>query len=267
MIRIAKANELEVIYNMWKEYFAHDDFGTIDYFFEYTMDINNLYVLVENNVIISSLYLNCRNIMIDNMQYKVGFISGVLTLKEYRHKGYMDKIFRHIFDNKLYDIYLLQAYNPQVYIKYGFKHLYTYKKYRLDNLQLSSSFTENYEIEELVNIYNEAMSNCNGYVIRDIAYFQDMIKELKIVSSKILYSKLYNSYVIVDSNNDINEIMLQHNHDLSAIFEKGNGYINISVNPTYDYRNEPFELHYDVLIKSNEIDFNVVNNLYMNEYY
>lgn len=173
-------NEIAQIYQLWKDAFSFDDGGFTDDFFKRNFRCEYSYVMRFDGVIVACLYAYPHTMSIQDKQLPIQFISGVITKKEYRHRGYMKKLFLDVFDAHEKDcaLFVLQAYNPDIYTSLGFSNRYFHYTYHItEAVKQHKSIVPVDKAEDLKHVSDLFLSNYDGFLLRDVAYYDNYIKE------------------------------------------------------------------------------------------
>ena len=228
MIQKATFEDKEKVYRLWKNAFSFDDGGSIDYYFESIFREENCYVIKNKEGVISTLCFNKHSLFLHGKRIKTSLICGVATTHNYRHQGYMDRLMREVLEELEHQelITLIQAYSPELYLKYGFEMVYYRKKYHLFAHQVTRCSLKGIEMdfsdEELVLLYNKFMSLFTGYYIRNELYYKNLRRELYAESGRMVGYRnedgLLEGYMIYYiENNEIKIEEIQYLNSLAFI--------------------------------------------------
>lgn len=227
--RLANKDDLPILKELWYECFLeHDSKESIDYYFDNLFVVETTFILEVANEIVTSLQLNQHQLYYDGKVEDVSFVVGVATFKKHRKKGYMRILLEYAIDyarteyNQKYMI--LQAYDWNVYRPFGFIEAYYKSKQVLDIEQLSKyktcELTREINVAELLNIYNNYVSDLNGYKIRDEAYYTQLLKTMAVDDIAVAAnSKAYIAYEIKDNTLTINECTYLNYEELLSLIK------------------------------------------------
>ncbi|MEN2259400.1 GNAT family N-acetyltransferase [Paraclostridium benzoelyticum] len=206
-IRYAKGEDLEDLKDIWNYCFG-DEESFVDYYFNNKYKPENTVIVKEDNELKSSLQLNQYKIKLNEKVYDTSYVVGVSTFPNARGKGYM----KDMMDFSLNELYkkgqvvsLLMPIDYRLYKKYGYEHCYDQLEYKLDidglkQFKINGDFEKINEshIEYMIDIYNDFLSKCNGYVVRDRFYYENLFKEIKCENGHIYIHKGngYDGYII-----------------------------------------------------------------------
>lgn len=206
-IRYAKGEDLENLKDIWNYCFG-DEESFVEYYFNNKYKPENTIIVEEDAELKSSLQLNQYKIKLNNKVYDTSYIVGVSTYPNARGKGYMKDMMDFLL-NELYKkgqiVSLLMPIDYRLYKKYGYEHCYDQIDYKL-NIDGLKQFKINGDFEKvnknhidyMIDIYNDFLSKCNGYVVRDKFYYENLFKEIKCENGHIYIHKdnEYDGYII-----------------------------------------------------------------------
>ncbi|MDR3214868.1 MAG: GNAT family N-acetyltransferase [Bacilli bacterium] len=225
-IRKAHHQDLEVLKKLWYECFLeHDSKESIDYYFAYNFNLSNTFVLIEDHEIRCSLQLNQHQLIYQEKQIEVSFVVGVATFIKDRHQGYMKSLLNYALnyarDILKQDFMILQAYNWDLYRPFGFQNAY-YKNIvsltKKDLVLYETSSLIKPDEKDLLKIYQAYTLNLNGFKVRDLPYFRNLIIMNEIDNLTIVCSqKAYAFYKIDHQKALINECAYYSATDLLAL--------------------------------------------------
>ena len=127
MIRYGKTSDKETLMRLWKYCFPQDSDRFIRFYYDNVYANTETLVLIENDVLASSLQIIPYRIQTSDKVYLGGYISGAMTHPVYRNKGYMNKLLLAAFKEmvkKKYDYTFLIPQEKELiemYTKYGFQ--------------------------------------------------------------------------------------------------------------------------------------------------
>ncbi|MGL5259161.1 MAG: GNAT family N-acetyltransferase, partial [Lachnospiraceae bacterium] len=182
------------IKSLWKEIFYEDSELFHEYYFEHKMKENIAYIIEETTInammFLTPIQMCCIN-QKESFVIPSFYIVGVGTKKDYRKKGYMNKLLtkalKELGIEKIPFVYLMPA-NPDIYTPYGFRYIYDKQQFVLD------SMNETFEIEclkedtidellEFVNMW--LIEHKKIHVKRDYNYYQRQLLESKAQNGRI----------------------------------------------------------------------------------
>lgn len=195
--KIVNANEddLPMIKKLWLESFEDEDVHSSNFYFDYLYDPKNTFLLKVNDEILSMLQIRYMDIMKDHEKINVGLIFGVATNQKYQGCGYMKTLLNHVLKKYSENIFLIQAYNWDIYQSFGFKEAYTYKQSLFES-RGEYNGDVCYDSKHLLSIYKDYVMDKDGYRIRDEKYYDEFF----IPYYKPYYEIYANqdAYIVVD---------------------------------------------------------------------
>lgn len=194
MIRYGMDKDFEKAKKIWQECFL-DSEDEVKFYFDNLYDRHKYLLLEENDKIKASLHENPYRLNFNGTVFESIYIVGVAVSPEYRGKGYMNELIREsLIENRKREVpfVFLSPINPEIYRKYGFEYVTRLSKYSMRTETLPYNKIERaYDIkrvelnsedelyEDLVEIYNNQMSEISLYVERDEKYYRDWVREIR----------------------------------------------------------------------------------------
>ncbi len=219
MIARADAKDKKQIYLYWKELFAHDDNGSIDFFFDHYWSENNGFVLKKNNEIVSGCNVLKHDLMLNEQRLRISFISGVFTRTQDQGKGYMTELMTDVLDILSHQdlITMLLAYNPKIYEPLGFSTVMNKKVIHLTRSMIPqlSTMGVTYQVnsKDLLVAYQNFTKYFTGFFVRDETYFDIIKKDLEAQNGRLVgyvennQLKGYMMYTVSQLHIDVQEIV------------------------------------------------------------
>lgn len=192
MISYANVVQTKEIQRMWNQCFPQESESYIDYFFKNRYSPENTFVFTGDGRVQASLQRYSHEMMMYGRILQTSMIVGVATLEEYRNQGKMKALMEVALDHAEHQelITLIQAYEPEHYEKIGFETVYYRREWSIHRDQLKKMSNEgcSYEVDsaEMLVLYAEFVKHFNGYYIRDLAYFDQLKKEVEAQHGKII---------------------------------------------------------------------------------
>ena len=163
----ASATDKAILYKQWKDAFAHDDGGSIDYYFNTYYDPTECYLLKEGESILSSLQVHRHTMVLHGKRISASYIVGVLTPMEYRRKGYMKHLMDEVLD--------MLSHQDLVTV--------------LIPILSSQGIPYTLDPQEYQTFYKEFTKHFTGYFTREDGYYEKRFGELKAEGKKVLVLK------------------------------------------------------------------------------
>ena len=177
---------------LWEHAFPEDSKKFVDYYYEEKCRDNCIWVLEENGEIRSMVQLNPyffqRPPLAERKETRIYYIVGVSTQKEYRKKGYMDRVLRKVLVSMKEEgapfTFLMPA-RKEIYLPYEFRYIYDREEYICHVMKDMSVNGEKYELadfnkaEELADFASDILQQRYAiYASRNEAYYKRRMKEL-----------------------------------------------------------------------------------------
>lgn len=175
-------NEHEYTRPLWEMTFDEDSEEFIDFYYNYKVNNNSIWVAKEDELILSMAQLNPYQVHLGTAIVPAHYIVGVATHEEYRRQGLMRNIlqasFQHLYDNKEPFTYLMPA-KEEYYTGFDFLSVYYQKKGVLltssDETELSYKIALDEDFEELAQFSETLLSKkYRLFVHREVSYYQTL---------------------------------------------------------------------------------------------
>lgn len=144
--RLAKGTDKNNLYSLWENTFG-DDKDTIDLYFDSIIKLENTVVCVENDTLVSMLYLLPASIKYENEELKLYCIYAAATNESFRKQGIMSKLIDYaceIAKQRNIDYVFLRPANEKLfsyYEKCNFKKAFYLKKVEEKNIPNDYSYS------------------------------------------------------------------------------------------------------------------------------
>ena len=185
MIRDALEKDKNDIYVLWQSSFSLRNGDALNSFFNYVMDRGNTVIQEVDERIVSTVHIQYFDLVFNGRILKASYLSHIATHPDYRRAGYMSQCMQSVLDeceNKVLFTFI-EASNPKMWERFGFQNAATHRYYELNASHFtaisSKGVSEDLTAEDLKHCYDEMMKHFDGYRIRDLHYFETMIKEAK----------------------------------------------------------------------------------------
>lgn len=113
---------------LWEEIFTEDTPEFLDYYYSVKTAENEIYVIEDQDEIVSMLHLNPYEVRIGNKVYQTHYIVGVATIPRCRRRGLMAKLLHHVLQemqNRGEPFTFLMPASEAIYKPFGFRFVYT----------------------------------------------------------------------------------------------------------------------------------------------
>ena len=254
MISKATAKDFDQIKNLWLNCFEDETRNSTDFYFDHLYDPKNTYILKKGDTVLSVLQAKPMQLYMQNQIIPTHFIVGVCTETNYRHNGFMKRLMeRTLEDLKDDPMIILQAYNWNLYLPFGFENYYyhhlilitmEHQKGDKTNCHLDFHFKE----DQLLDSYNQYIQETLGARVRDINYYRDYFipyhqnENHKIALVKV-DEKIIGYLVYEDASENI--IILEHTTNegyIREIFSRFNKPILLRTKYLFDPEKEDYKV-------------------------
>jgi predicted acetyltransferase len=202
-IQALSYNEHEVTRSLWEETFDEDSKEFVDFYYDYKVEDNSIWVAKDEEVILSMAQLNPYQIHLGPSIVPAHYIVGVATQEEYRRQGLMKKIlvsaFSQMYDNKEPFTYLMPA-KEEYYTGFDFVTVYyqksgTFTRTSYDTkLTFRSAYEEDFK--DLAFFSEELLAGkYRVFVNREESYYQIIKKQFEAEHGEIIC--VYDENVLV----------------------------------------------------------------------
>lgn len=178
MIKDIQTEDLEGIRNLWYQSHPDNQKEYIDFYFQHEFPKTHCIVCEQDNRIISSLLIHEHTMSFLNRKFLVSYLGGIATLPDYRRRGHMHELMNvalnEVDHNHL--ITVARAFNPKIFEPYGFETVCYHKFYEISRKHLQdvpiTGISHQYLAEELLEVYNTYSIHFDGWMERDLDYYQ-----------------------------------------------------------------------------------------------
>lgn len=198
MIRDALEKDKKDIYALWQSSFSLRNGDALNSFFNYVMDDGTTVLQEVDEKIVSTIHIQYFDLMLGGRILKAAYLSHIATHPDYRKAGYMSQCMQSVIDeceNKVL-LTFIEASNPKMWETFGFQSAVTHRFYELNASSFigvtSKGIEENVTATELKDFYDWMMLHFDGYRLRDVHYFEVMLKEIKQCKEKLYVVKNVN---------------------------------------------------------------------------
>lgn len=194
--RKARLEDKDLIEKSWREIFAQDDGGHSDFYFQHAYQASQSYLwLSDEGELVSSCQVHTKTLMLNDKPLQVSMIVGLFTFPKYRKQGHMKAFLTQVLDILEHRdlITLIQAYDPNLYLPYGFEPIYHQKVFTLMPEQVPVMSPQGVSFQataqELFDLYRHFTSHFTGYCRRELSEFTLLQHEIAAQGGRIISVK------------------------------------------------------------------------------
>ena len=182
-IRRLTQDEKACTRGLYEEVFPEDSREFVDYYYTEKTKDNVIYAAEEDKKIRGMLHLNPYVLSVNGSERKVNYIVAVATQRDYRRRGYMAALLRHVLQS-MYEAgqsftFLMPA-AERIYLPHDFRTVYEQEKRYYEEGKSEYPMTQAGEedCEKLAEAANRYLGgNYQVFAKRDAAYYQRLLKE------------------------------------------------------------------------------------------
>lgn len=184
MISVASIQDKEELLSLWEYGYPKASKELLALSFEVMMNHGKCIINKQDSQIVSSIQIRPYVISIQGRKLMAAHLSKVVTLPDYRHRGYMKELMKNALDetSHRYLLTTIDAFHPALFEKYGFENTIFRKYYTLTKDQLKGVFptniSRNATAKELKKIYDQFSSYFYGCEVREEYYFQYLLDSI-----------------------------------------------------------------------------------------
>ena len=169
---------------LYERVFAQDTKEFLDYYYSVKTKDNEIYVIEEDEKIVSMIHLNPYQLRIGETIHPTNYIVAVATDANYRKRGLMGQLLKHtmreMYERKEPFTFLMPAAEA-IYYPYDFRIVYTRKQGEMRGENNDSAVEIRVAAKEdcgkLVSFSNDFLKDYQVVAHRDEAYFEMMLAE------------------------------------------------------------------------------------------
>ncbi len=198
----AQSKHRSSLMEMWKLCF-HDTEEFIDFYFNKIYKKEETVILLENDMIVSSLQIIPYEVKIGEKAVNAGYISGAMTYPEYQKKGYMSRLLSFAFDEMKKKGYAFTFLIPQeeklidYYTKFGYEEAFPtyFKNIKFTERRIpvnTFSIIENLSGTNWIKCYNryaKFLSEKENVVLKSRQQFKNMLQDLFIDGGLVFFNE------------------------------------------------------------------------------
>lgn len=206
-IRIAEHDDYDRIKMMWSCCFD-DSAAFIDWYFDNIYLPENTLCVWEKGTLVSSMQVLPRQLFVRGAFQPTGYVVGVMTLPQYRERGYAGHLLQAAVDlmnqRGLLLSVLVSDVDPRFYQKFGWEPTHNIMETAMDTASAAAlplRPAQTAEIPLLQSFYERYCSNGrHGYFFRDSGIWRNILADLELDGGK--------AYLICDSDSHVGGYLL-----------------------------------------------------------
>lgn len=182
---------------LWEAVFKEDTKEFLDYYYSVKTVENEIYVIEEENRIVSMLHLNPYRMRVGDELYQTHYIVAVATDMDYRKRGYMRKLLNYAMEtmgSRGEPFTFLMPAAEAIYKPFGFEFVYEQKRgyvsgkmYHAKNLEFAMAAKE--DCQKLADFANAYLRKYDVVTWRDASYYETLLQEEESEHGGILLAK------------------------------------------------------------------------------
>lgn len=182
---------------LWEAIFTEDTPQFLDYYYSVKASENEIYVIEEDNKIVSMLHLNPYQVRIGNEVYQTHYIVAVATDEKYRKRGYMASLLNHamkVMKDRGEPFTFLMPAAEAIYKPFGFEFIYEQKRGTVsgkvsDDKKLKFVLAKKEDCKEIANFANVFLKEYDVVTWRNASYYETLLQEQASENGGILLAK------------------------------------------------------------------------------
>lgn len=159
---------------LWLKSFSEETEQTARFYFERLYHPADCRIVKSEDTIIAMAMAPTWRLSIGQKSVPARFIEGVATKEGYRHCGYMQLLLQHFFQSDPNAIWMLQAYNWDVYRPFGFTETHWLRRTVVEKSAYPHAVGQWKQVDAAtcLSLYQQFTQAFDGYRIRDLAYYE-----------------------------------------------------------------------------------------------
>lgn len=183
--------------NLWEDIFEEDTPKFLDYYYSVKTSENEIYVIEEDDKIVSMLHLNPYQMRIRDKVYQTHYIVAVATDESYRKRGYMAALLNHVMQemqDRGEPFTFLMPAAEAIYKPFGFEFIYEQRRGNISGKvykgkSLTFALAKKEDCGELADFANEFLKEYDVVTWRDASYYETLLQEQASENGGILIAK------------------------------------------------------------------------------
>lgn len=182
---------------LWEEIFTEDTSEFLDYYFSEKTKDNEIYVIEDNDEIVSMLHLNPYEMRINDKLYRTHYIVAVATKESYRKCGLMRRLMNHalqIMTDRGEPFTFLMPAAEAIYKPFGFEFVYEQKQGKQTGEKdtdtgLELEYATEKDCNAISEFANQMLQQYEVVTWRNEEYYRILLAELASEDGGILLAK------------------------------------------------------------------------------
>lgn len=196
MMKVRKLRQEEHLRTrkLWEEIFTEDTSEFLDYYYSVKISENEIYVIEDQDEIVSMLHLNPYQMRIKDKVYQTHYIVGVATIPQYRRRGLMAKLLNYALQemrDRGEPFAFLMPASEAIYKPFGFKIVYTQGSSYVTGVSRQQIFVlaEEADCKDIAKFANECLKEYDIATWRTEDYYKTILAEQISENGGILLAK------------------------------------------------------------------------------
>lgn len=182
---------------LWEEIFTEDTTEFLDYYYSVKIRDNEIYVIEDDDEIVSMLHLNPYKMRVGNQICQTHYVVAVATDERYRKQGLMRQLLNHamqVMTDRGEPFTFLMPASEEIYKPFGFEFIYEQKQGRVKGKQCTDTKMEvvsatKEDCNAIADFANQMLREYDVVTWRDSAYYKTLLSELASEDGGILLAK------------------------------------------------------------------------------
>ena len=185
MVEIATEKEKEELLLLNVQNHPAKDQVFFEQYFQDQFSRNKTYFLENDTRIYATMSFQEHPLRFQDKVLLCSYIFGVATHVDYRNQGAMSELMHYVLDecSQNYLLTFIEAYNPKIYEKYGFRTVSYRKKLHLSQKDIRikdlKGISTHVDIDVMVYLYQEFAKRFDCYYIRDREYYLRYVEAIE----------------------------------------------------------------------------------------
>ena len=174
-IRPPREEEQTALRTLWLQSFADETPETADFYFTHLYDPADCRIITTKDTLIAMCMIPRWQMSIGGHVQTIRFLEGVAVAEGFRGCGYLHLLMRHLDQEFAQESMMLQAYDWDLYVPYGYAITHVGKRTVLSVPPKAADAGELIpaQAEDCTQLYTAFMQRFDGWRIRDVHYYTD----------------------------------------------------------------------------------------------